>query len=194
MLFKKRLSRFAGQLFFILPWDFSHYLLLFFSGFCLGKCLASRSSFTMKYEAYQELIIGDDFNFVDFISIGRNGNIPKRIAFTPAGFGNFYNLELGDVDERHIMNDRSVSDNGDRDKILATIFNVVDRYTRKYPDRWLFFKGSTNARTRLYRMAIGLNLDELLLTFDIYASNNSRITPFVKNMEIDSFLIIRKSV
>ncbi len=41
-------------------------------------------------------------------------------------------------------------------------------YTMAYPERWVYFEGSTAARTRLYRMAISLNFDELSSHLDIF--------------------------
>jgi hypothetical protein len=87
-----------------------------------------------------------------------------------------------------------MSDNGDRNKILATIADVVKVYTEKYPDRLILFRGSTTERTRLYRMAVGLNLKELSSQFDIYAYIEDEIVPFKKNMAISAFLVKKKIV
>jgi hypothetical protein len=43
-------------------------------------------------------------------------------------------------------------------------------------------------------MAIGINLDELTVKFDIYAFFQEELVPFAKNMEINAFLIKRKIV
>jgi hypothetical protein len=70
----------------------------------------------------------------------------------------------------------------------------VEAYTKKYPDRWIIFRGSTTERTRLYRMAVGLYLEELSTKFEIYAFVNENVVPFVKNLKINAFLIKRKIV
>jgi len=146
----------------------------------------------MKYEMYSEYSFTNDLGVVDFISIGKNGAIPKRITFTTTELENVYNLAFGDVDENGTLNDYRISDNGDRNKILATVFNVVDIYTKKFPERWIFFSGSTKERTRLYRIAVGINLDELSQIFDIYAFVQEELKLFAKNMEINAFVIKRK--
>ena len=146
----------------------------------------------MKYDVYDDIKVADDFNVFDFISIGKNGAILKRIAFTKTEWDNVYNLVFGDVDKNDEINDRSVSDNGDRNKILATVVKTVGDYTQKYPDRWIFFSGSTNERTRLYRMAVGIHFEELSAKFDIYAYVNEKMIPFVKNLKINAFLVKRK--
>ena len=122
----------------------------------------------MKYEVYGDIQVTDDFNVFDFVSNGKNGAIPKRVAFTKTERNKVYNLAFGDVDEEDEIDDYSVSNNGDRDKILATVTYIVDAYTQRYPDRWIIFRGSTMERTRLYRMAVGRHLEELSAKFDIY--------------------------
>jgi hypothetical protein len=97
----------------------------------------------MKYEMYSDYSFTNDLGVVDFISIGKNGAIPKRITFTTTELENVYNLAFGDVDENGDLDDCRISDNGDRNKILATVFNVVDIYTKKFPERWITFRGST---------------------------------------------------
>lgn len=146
----------------------------------------------MKHEAYGDVKVTDDFSVFDFFSTGRNGAILKRIVFIKTERDNVYSLVFGDVDNDGKVDYYSVSNNGDRNIILATIVKAVGGYTQKYPDRWIFFSGSTNERTRLYRMAVGLNLEELSAEFEIYAYVDGQIVPFVKNMKIDGFLIKRK--
>jgi len=146
----------------------------------------------MKYEVYSDIEASGDFNIFDFVSIGKNGMIRKRVAFARTEVEDVYNLAFGDVNEEEEINDYVVSDNGDRNKILATIVNIVEAYCKRYPDRWIIFEGSTSERTRLYRMAVGLNFEELSAKFELYGYADDRITPFVKNLKVNAFLIKRK--
>lgn len=148
----------------------------------------------MNYEIYTDLNIADDLRVFEFMSIGKHGSIPKRVAFIPTDLPGVYNLAFGDIKQDGELDDQSITDNGDRNKILATIAKVIDIYTEKYPDRWVYFSGSTNERTRLYRMAVSLNLDELLTRFDIYAEIEGlrEFVPFQKNMPVSAFLVKRK--
>lgn len=148
----------------------------------------------MKYEIYTDIKITDDFTIFDFLGIGKNGFILKRIEFTFTEVPDVVNLAFGDMDESGEINDYSISDNGDRNKILATVAFAADLYLSKYPDRWVYFKGSTQERTRLYRMAIGLNLDELAAKFDIYAEQSDGFLPFERNIEVKALLIRKKIV
>jgi hypothetical protein len=148
----------------------------------------------MKDEVY-ELEFTDDLSSFDFVSIGKNGKIHKRIVFNPTENDSIYSLTYGDVTETDRIDDTSVSNNGDRNKILATIVLAVDRYTARYPDRTIYFMASTNARTRLYRMVIGLHWEELSAKYLIFADADSEDgwVPLQKNMEITAFSIMRKA-
>jgi hypothetical protein len=150
----------------------------------------------MKYEIYADMFIAEDFRVFEFVSVGKYGSIPKRIAFVRTELPNVYNLAFGDVNGDDDIDDYSISDNGDRNKILATIVKAIVIYTDKYPHRMIYFRGNTQNRTRLYRMAVGLHLEELSEKFEIYAETegSSDFLPFYKNMKINAFLIKRKIV
>ena len=150
----------------------------------------------MNYEVYTDIREVRDLSTFEFISTGKYGDILKRIRFEQTALPYVYNLSFGNVNEFDAIDDQNVSDNGDRNKILATIAKVVDQYTRKYPERHIYFRGSTKGRTRLYRMAVGLNLEELSGIFDIYGEvdNEDELVLFCKDMEINAFLIKRKIV
>ncbi|RAJ04068.1 hypothetical protein LX64_02945 [Chitinophaga skermanii] len=75
---------------------------------------------SMQYEVYKDLYIRDNYTIFEFFSIGYKV-IPKRIAFIPTEYAEVYNLVLGDIDVDGEINDFSVSDNGDRNKVLATV-------------------------------------------------------------------------
>lgn len=146
----------------------------------------------MKYEVYEKISVNDSFDVFDFVSIGRKGIISKRIVFTETEWSNVYNLSFGDVDDGGEISDYTISDNGDRNKILATVVKVVRDYTQRYPDRWILFIGSTYGRTRLYRMVISLYFEELSKEFDIYADADGKFIPFIKDLKVSAFLIKRK--
>lgn len=96
----------------------------------------------MKYEIYTDLRIAHDLRVFEFVSIGKYGVIPKRIAFIPTVLPEVFNLAFGDINEDGEIDDYSISDNGDRNKILATLAKVIELYTDKYPERWIYFRGS----------------------------------------------------
>jgi hypothetical protein len=86
-----------------------------------------------------------------------------------------------------------VSDNQDMEKVLATVIQTIFVFFRTYPDKTLFFTGSTNARTRLYRGAIGRVIDELREDLLIEGIRNNNRELFQKNVNYEAFLISLKS-
>src|SRR6185436_16152391 len=97
----------------------------------------------------------------EFISEGPKGNIKKIIRFTL--IDNFvYNLAFGDLDEfTGQINDLAITDNKDSRKVLATVAYAVYDFTSHYPGALVIAKGSTAARTRLYRMGINNHWNEI---------------------------------
>jgi hypothetical protein len=150
----------------------------------------------MKYEAYADVNFNADYSKFDFISEGHKGKIPKRVEILATPMPNLFNLSFGDIRENDDIDDLTISNNGDRNKILATIVKVVMEYTYKFPDRYIYFKGSTEQRTRLYRIAVSLNLEELSEMFEIYAdvTGSLDLITFQKGLVIKAFVIKRKVI
>jgi hypothetical protein len=127
-----------------------------------------------------------------FFCIGKKGTILKRVSFIEFEFG-FFNMGLGDVDEQTgEVNYLSITDNGDRDKVLATVAEIVEELFKSYPEHTIYFKGTTSSRTRLYQMAINHYFDELNDKFHILGETDNKITQFIKNIKYESFLILKK--
>ena len=53
-------------------------------------------------------------------------------------------------------------------KVLATVASTVYAFIEKYPNSYILLIGSTNVRTRLYRMGITNNLAEITEDFVVY--------------------------
>ncbi|KIQ22243.1 MULTISPECIES: DUF6934 family protein [Flavobacterium] len=154
----------------------------------------------LKYELYRNT----ETTIFEFKSIGPNGEITKVIIFNATQSKEIYNLAFGDliydeVHKRYILDDSIITNNGDRNKILATVASSVYIFTEKYPKKMVFFKGSTLARTRLYRRALSINLEELSETFIIFGSiknefGNVNSVPFKSNGDFFGFIIKRKEL
>ncbi len=146
----------------------------------------------MKLDKYQ-LKAEQDLTIFEFDSIGSKGKIPKLIEYTETNLKGFYNLAFGDKDEATgRINDEVVTNNGDTDKVLATVVSSVFAFTDKYPNAWVYATGSTPARTRLYRMGINKYLEEIDSIFEIYGELDNGWTNFEKEMEFDGYVIKRK--
>ena len=99
-----------------------------------------------------------------------------------------YNLAFGDKNPgTGDIDDKVVSNNGDSEKVLATVVATVYAFSDKYPDSWIFATGSTKARTRLYRIGIAKYLEEIKSDFEIYGLIENEWELFRKEVEYDAF-------
>jgi len=129
----------------------------------------------------------------DFISLGRKGEIRKRVTFFELEKYGFFNMGLGDIDSTTGEVDyNSITDNGDRNAVLATVSEIVEVFFKIYPQHTIYFKGTTDSRTRLYQMAINQYYNELSEKFHILGELESKMTRFKKNTNFKSFLILKK--
>ena len=128
----------------------------------------------------------------DFISVGKKGEIYKRVTFIELEYG-FFNMGLGDLNPESAEVDYfSVSDNGDRNTILATVSEIIVSFFELYPSHTIYFKGTSRSRTRLYQMAINHFYDELSERFHILGELDDKMTRFKRNTNYKSFLILKK--
>ena len=124
-----------------------------------------------------------------FMSIGRHGIILKVIEFSEMG-KNVYNLGFGDYDfTKNDVDDKIVSDNGDTEKVLATVIGILHDFLKENPYSTVFIEGSTPVRTRLYQIAINTYFEEFSKEFLIFGNNQNASQPFQKNINYESFLI-----
>lgn len=129
----------------------------------------------------------------EFISEGPNGKIPKLVQFSKTNLKDVYNLAFGDKNpSTGKIDDLAISNNGDSEKIMATVVATIYAFTEKNPEAWIYATGSTNARTRLYRMGISRFLKLVKRDFEIYGEVNQQWVPFDKYQEYDSFIVKRK--
>ncbi|MFH7015446.1 DUF6934 family protein [Flavobacterium sp. FlaQc-47] len=157
----------------------------------------------MNYQKY-DLKANSDFTIFEFISTGLRGDISKVIKYTVTNNPDLVNLGFGDKININNNNgtfdidDINITDNGDRNVILATVANATYTFTKLNPDKFVFFSGSCDIRTRLYRMAITNNYKELTETFIIFGIIQNPDTakyyniPFNSSTKFVGFLIKRK--
>jgi hypothetical protein len=146
----------------------------------------------MKLPRYQ-LKTSETLWTFEFISEGPRGKIPKLIQFNETNLKGVYNLAFGDKDETTgKIDDLVISNNGDSEKVLATVIASVYAFTDKYPDAYIYATGSTASRTRLYRMGISKYLDEVMKDFEIYGEIDNAWEPYEKDYDYLSFLVKRK--
>jgi hypothetical protein len=116
--------------------------------------------------SYQEQQDAAQFRFN---SIGLHGEMPVIVSILPLQIGDT-SYQLLDITlqcaDRQWYGMHSLSNNGDREKILITICHIIRSYLRFYPLRSIFLMGHTVARTKLYQHGL---IDPLLASTSLLA-------------------------
>lgn len=119
--------------------------------------------------------------------------VPKLVQYSETNLKDLYNLAFGDKDhETGQINDLIISNNGDSEKVLATVVATVYSFTDRYPAAWIYATGSTRSRTRLYRMGISKYLSEIQQDFELYGQKQGNWEEFKDKAEYEAFLVKRK--
>lgn len=135
-----------------------------------------------------------------FESVGPNGVIKKaveyvRLSSLPTLGGNSaINIVFGDWDkENGLIDDTTVSNNKDKDKILATVASTIVTYIKKN-EGWLPIHaiGRTPAKTRLYQMGINAHLPEIEKLFWVYGYKERKWMEFRSGINYEAFLGFKK--
>ena len=147
----------------------------------------------MKLPKYQ-LKSTEKLSSYEFISEGTKGLITKRIQFTQINRKGVYNLAFGDKDILSgDIDDLAISNNGDSEKILATVIGAVYSFCDKNPNAWILATGSTASRTRLYQIGIAKYYEDLTEEFDIYGQVEDDWELFKFGKNYSAFLAKRKN-
>ena len=146
----------------------------------------------MKLPKYDYVTEGNAELF-KFVSEGSKGKINKLIAYSPMLEDDIYNLAFGDYNaETDLIDDKIITNNNDSQKVLATVASTLYVFTDKHPNVWIYATGSNVARTRLYRMGITKNLEEILVDFEVFGLNEDTWLEFEKEKSYKAFLVKRK--
>lgn len=147
----------------------------------------------MDIESYEiESSIGS--KYFEFISSGINGNIVKVVKYIPLpNQEGIFNLGFGDKNiESGELDDLVVSNNGDTEKVLATVALTIYEFFKEHPLATVYLKGSTQSRTRLYQISISKFIEQISNEFDVYGELENEFERFKKNVSYKGFLIQQK--
>jgi hypothetical protein len=153
------------------------YIQFIFAGMLIDKYSLRKTEEEYRYEFYSK---------------GPKGNIKKGIRFYSDNLKPIpiFNLSFGDLDEyTGEIDDKIVTNNLDREKVLATVAAAVLDFIDDRPGRWVYATGSTKARTRLYQMAINLVYDDIKDKFDIWGELNGDFHKFEKGKNFGGLLL-----
>lgn len=144
--------------------------------------------------SYYPYKIGDDFRSYEFISVGPNGNIKKRVHFSWFA-PNVYNLGFGDLDFiTGEIDDMAITNNNDSKKVLITVARIVHDFIVTHKEISIIAIGNSSSRNRLYRIGITVNWDAINTEFDILGFSNGTWERFEKQKNYDGFLIRQKKI
>jgi hypothetical protein len=90
----------------------------------------------------------------EFLSIGKEKNVRKLVAFTETGSENVFNLALFDILDSGECSNITETRNQDMITVLATMFRIVANFLERDKDYSVVFRGNDSRRHRLYRIAI----------------------------------------
>ena len=77
-----------------------------------------------------EVDVTSDFTRFEFDSQGPRGKIRKMVQYTQYLSENLFNLGFGDLDSAtNEIDDLVITDNGDREKVLATVASTLFVFT-----------------------------------------------------------------
>ena len=146
----------------------------------------------MKLPRY-EYSTENEAELFTFTSEGIKGNVKKVVVYSQMLENNIYNLAFGDFDEESgYINDTVITNNNDSQKVLATVASTLYVFTDKHPDAWVYAMGSNSARTRLYRMGITVNIEEISGDFKVFGLGEDIWQEFEEGIEYEAFLVKRK--
>jgi hypothetical protein len=142
-----------------------------------------------KYEYYTN----NSFLDYEFESVGPKGTIKKVARFSELGT-NIYNFGFGDLNEATgEISDTIVSNNGDGDKILMTVANIIYDFTNIRLDAAVFIRGTTPTRTRRYQMGINKYWTQISQIFEVFGLKEKKWEPFRPGENYIAFLGRRKA-
>ena len=136
----------------------------------------------------------DRLNF-EFYSHGPNGKVKKVISYSKIEGLEVYNLGFGDLDQTTgEIDDFSVTNNRDRDKVLGTIAISALYFYDKYPNARIIFAGSTQSRTRLYLIQITKHWTFLNNVVSAQGLINNKWESFQRNRRYNAKLIEKRKL
>jgi hypothetical protein len=148
----------------------------------------------MRDQQY-ELETAESFMSYEFISKGPKGEIVKLVKYNETQNKGFYNLGFGDkLENEDDYNDTVISDNKDSVRVLATVAATAYLFTTQFPEAKIYAVGSNAARTRLYRIGISNNLDEIEQDYVVLGYYKDKWELFEINRDYSAFLIKRKKI
>lgn len=98
-----------------------------------------------------------------------------------------FSLGLGDELSDGTLSDITITDNKDMEIVIGSVAFAITIFLRTFPERSVFIRGSTDSRTRLYRIILSHSKNEIMSRFSMYGLLYTSDRPYT------AFLIRTKS-
>lgn len=113
----------------------------------------------------------------------------KIVLFVPTAIPDSYTVILGDLQNDGSVDVVGTSGNGNTELILATVAKAIAFFLSDHPEAEVLIEGSTQARTRLYQIAIVRELRDIGSYFDIYGLTTDGYEVFQQGRSYLSFTV-----
>ena len=148
----------------------------------------------MEWEIYEFKKTKNGLHY-SFFSEGPRGRIGKVIEFQwMRGLGSStFNLAFGDFNEsKDLLDDRSVSNNDDRLKVLHTVAAAIIDFLEDRHQSIILIKANTLSRARLYQIMISSIWSAIERQYEVYGKRENDWIPFRKGLNYVEFLVFKK--
>ena len=145
----------------------------------------------MNLQPYTITKYGTSKNTYQFISSGRS-KILKVVELQVTDRTDVFNLAMGDMMHGEISYS-NITNNNDTDRIMQTVGHIVQVFTLESPKGYVFVKGDTRAKTRLYQRYLSNNLEKVTEIFKVWGGDEdgSVFEIFTKGKNYGAFLVKR---
>lgn len=148
----------------------------------------------MVHTPYTHLQALRDFSAFQFTSAGLAGPVTRQVRFNGQKDAGIYNLDLRDLPVTKKDDPGRVTDQGDMNAVLATLVQIIEIYTERYPRRSIRLKGDTQEKAHLYRTALDHHLDILCPLFIINLEEHISDPDGDRNIDNIAFVLKRKPI
>ena len=148
----------------------------------------------MLHAPYMHIQALRDFSAFQFISAGIAGPVIRQVRFNGQRDAGIYNLDLRDLPVTKKDDPGRVTDQGDMKTVLATLIQIIEIYTERYPRRSIRLKGDTQEKSFLYRAALDHYLDILCPMFIISLEEQVSASGGDRSIDNIAFVLKRKPI
>jgi hypothetical protein len=135
-----------------------------------------------------------------FLSRSRNKSIPKAVLYSPRESDGdlYYNVGFGDLiidpvtNEFVGLDDLTESNNGDMLAVFYTVVSTFDDFFKQHPNATLYFKGSTEQRSKVYSSLIARHWRHIMPLYTVWGIKKGNKEYFRPDVSYESVLFCKR--